>query len=285
VSNVLLGLAFFLGAWAIFDVFCNEQPDAAPPRGLLAKSGKRIRIFSPGRAGAGALRWKDFHFLGGGHASVFGKFILYGCLLGAVAWMQDKFSSGGIQRKDMGYIAMWTMFLAFSFEIAFIAARVFRQERIWKTWSSLAMLPMSTRRIAYQKILGCLISTWPAVLFGALGAGLVADDLAKGIGEAFTNANRVGSSFEWVAISGFAFAILQTVFFYHLIADLSLRLKWGALPLSIAIAWVGTSMMVGMAFLMFKEAAFFVLDVVVGIFIVVLHCNIGYRLEQLAAED
>ena len=285
VTNILLGVLFFLGAWAVFDVFCNEQPDAAPTRGLLFKSGKRIRIFSPGRARAGALRWKDFHFLGGGHAGVFGKFIAYGGLLGSVAWSQDKFSSRGVNWVDMGYIAMWTMFLAFTFELAFIAARVFRQERMWKTWSSLAMLPMSTQRIAYQKILGCLIATWPAVLFFAIGAGFVVDDWSKTIGQMFFNANRAGSSFEWVAISGFLFGILQTIFFYHLVADLSLRLKWGALPLSLAILWVGTSMMVGMAFLMFKEAAFFVLDFAVGILIVVLHCNIGHRLEHLAAED
>ena len=285
VSNVLLGVVFFLGAWAVFDVFCNEQPDAAPARGLLFKSGKRVRIFTPGRPWAGALRWKDFHFLGGGHAGVFGKFIAYGCLLGAMGLVSGKFSNRAINWKDMGYFAMWTMFIAFAFEVAFIAARVFRQERIWKTWSSLAMLPMSTRRIACQKILGCLIATWPAVLFFAVGAGLVADDLMKGLASLFSFSRQTGSDLGWVAISGFAFAILQTIFFYHLVADLSLRLKWGALPLSIGIAYVGTSMMVGVAYFMFKEAAFFVLDLAVGILIVVLHHRIGHRLEEIAAED
>ncbi len=285
VSNVLLGIAFFLGAWAIFDVFCNEQPDAAPARGLLRKSGRRFQIFSPGRAGAGALRWKDFHFLGGGHAGVFGKFIAYGCLLGAVVWMQHETDRDWITWKDTGYFTMWIMFVAFSCECAFIAARVFRQERVWKTWSSLAMLPMSTRRIAYQKILGCLIATWPAVLFFAFGFALASEDLFNGLSSMFSFSSRTNSNFEWVALSGFVFAILQTIFFYHLVVDLSLRLKWGALPLSIGIAWVGTGMMVGMAFLMFKEAAFFVLDFAVGILIVVLHHNIGHRLEQLAAED
>ena len=288
VSNVLLGVGFFLGAWAVFDVFCNEQPDAAPARGLLFKSGKRVRIFTPGRPWEGALRWKDFHFLGGGHGVAVVKLLTYGALLGlAAALVTNVFDNktSNFVWKELGYTMIWCGLLVLFFEIAFIAARVFRQERIWKTWSSLAMLPMSTRRIAYQKILGCLIATWPAVLFFAVGVGLVSEDLLKGLAALFDFSNKTGSSFEWVALSGFVFAILQTIFFYHLVADLSLRLKWGALPLSIGIAYVGTSMMVGMAFLMFKEAAFFALDLAVGILIVVLHHRIGQRLEEIAAED
>ena len=282
VSNVLLGIAFFLGAWAVFDVFCNEQPDATPARGLLAKSGKRIRLFSPGRAGAGALRWKDFHFVGGGQAGVLIKLLVYGCVLGAVIEMQRMFNSRTIDWRQTGYFMMWAMLFAFMAEVAFIAARVFRQERMWKTWSSLAMLPMSTGRIAYQKILGCLAATWPVMFFFAIGFWLVREDFLKGVVGILTPSNDFSG---WMALSGFVFAILQTIFFYHLVADLSLRLKWGALPLAVAIIWVGTTMTVGMVFMMFKEAAFFVLDLVVGVLIVVLHHNIGLRLEQIAAED
>ena len=286
VSNVVLAAGFFLLAWAVFDVFCNEQPDAAPARGLLTRSKKRFAIFSPGRPWRSALLWKDFHFLGGGHAGVFAKFIAYGLLLGVIAWAQVAFGVTGMYNwKSMGYIAMWTMFLAWSLEVAFIAARVFRQERIWKTWSSLAMLPMSTRRIAYQKILGCLIATWPAVLFFAFGAGLVADDIMKGIGEMFWNTHSRNANIEWMALTGIAFAFLQTALFYHLVAYLSLRLKWGALPLSLAIFYAGSMMMGGMALFMFREAAFVVLDFVVVILIAVLHRSVGARLETLAAED
>jgi hypothetical protein len=168
-------------------------------------------------------------------------------------------------------------------EIAFIAARVFRQERIWKTWSSLSMLPMSTRRIAYHKIIGCLIAVWPAALLGALGAALVADDLGRSLKQIFDLSRP--DRFQWMELSGFAFAILLVAFFLHLVATLSLRLKWGALPLAFAITYVGAAMSVGMAFLMFKEAAFLVLDFVLITVTGSLHYHIGNRLETLAAED
>jgi hypothetical protein len=285
VSNVLLGLAFFLVAWGVFDVFCNEQPDAAPSRGLLARSNKRLRFFSPGRPVRRALIWKDFHFLGGGYSGVLGKFIAYGCLLGAVLYMQHYYDIGGINWDLFGYTTIWTMMFALSVEVAFVAARVFRQERIWKTWSSLAMLPMSARRIAYQKILGCLLSCWPALFFLGVGGAFVMDNFFNFAGQIIKRGDVLNQAFSWVAISGIVFSILQTLLFYHLIADLSLRLKWGALPLSIAIGYIGTTFMAMMSFLMFREAAFFVLDGVALVLVILLHIDIGNRLHQIAAED
>jgi hypothetical protein len=75
------------------------------------------------------------------------------------------------------------------------------------------------------------------------------------------------------------------VLFYHLVADLSLRLKWGALPLSIGITYIASFLVAGMAFLMFREGAFIVLDVGVVVLVGLLHVDIGRRLERLAAED
>ncbi|MEO7319264.1 MAG: hypothetical protein ABIZ56_09775 [Chthoniobacteraceae bacterium] len=288
ITNVLLGVAFFLGAWAIFEVFCSEQADAAPPRPLLSRSGKRFRLFSPGRPWRRALFWKDFHFIGGGHIGAVGKLVTYGALfLLPIFLATNAFDTtkSPFVWKEIGYTTMWCSLLVFLAEVAFISARVFRQERVWKTWSSLSMLPMSTRRIAWQKIGGCLLATWPVWLFGAFGALLVAEDLMKGLGEIFNASNRAGNDWEWMAITGFAFAILLLVFFYHLVIVLSLRLKWGALPLAFAITFVGTQMGVMMAFFMFQGVAFIVLDVALGTAIVLLHHHIGKRLEQLAAED
>jgi hypothetical protein len=83
----------------------------------------------------------------------------------------------------------------------------------------------------------------------------------------------------------YVYALGEGVFFYYLVANLSLRLKWGALPLSIAISLVGSFLTGAMAVLMFREAAIIVLDVALVILIGLLHVDIGRRLEQLAAED
>ena len=291
ITNVLLAFAFFLGAWAIFDFFCNEQADAAPARALLSRSGKRFQVFRPGRPWKHALLWKDFHFLGGGHLSAVVKLVTYGALLLLpISLATNVFDTtrSPFVWKEIGYMMIWCSLLVFLAEVAFIAARVFRQERVWKTWSSLSMLPMSTRRLAYQKIGGCLIATWPVWLFGAFGALLVTEDLLKGLGEVFNSGNRPSSSggeWELLAVTGFVFPFLLVGLFYHLVAVLSLRLKWGALPLSFAITFVGTQISVMLAFLMLRGAAFLVLDIAVIVAIVAMHYQIGHRLEILAAED
>ena len=288
VTNVLLALVFFLGAWAVFDFFCNEQADAAPPRALFSRSGKRFQLFRPGRPWKHALLWKDFHFLCGGHFGAFMKIVIFGCPLVIANYVQRRFNWAEIEWKKVGYLLIWCAALVTASEVAFVAGRVFWQERVWKTWSSLSMLPMSTRRIAYQKILGCLVSTWPAVLFFAFGVVLVSEDLLNGIAEIFRASDRRSSSggeLELMAVTGFIFPFLLVVLFYHLIVALSLRLKWGALPLAFAITIVGTQITIMLAFLMLRGAAFLVLDIASIVAIVAMHYNIGHRLEALAAED
>ena len=69
----------------------------------------------------------------------------------------------------------------------------------------------------------------------------------------------------------------------HLVAWLSLRVKFGALPLAIVISFVAIQMLT-FTFTFTKTSAFLVLLallLVAGI----LHAGIGRRLEHLAAED
>ena len=275
VSNLVLGLGFFLAAWAAFDLFCNEQHDAAPPRGLLRTRAKRVKLFSPGRAWRHALLWKDFHFLGGGHALALIRLIVYGCIIGAILTIWHYVWSPAPTRRDIGYVMLWTMLVALIIEGAFIAARVFRQERIWKTWSSLAMLPISIRRIAFQKVFGCILSDWPALLLFAIGCLLSADDWMP------NKPYRTAWETLFMIISSAGHVVL----FYHLVTNLSLRLKWGALPLSIAIIFTAEILVGGIFALMFREATIVVFDVALVILIGLLHVDIGRQLERLASED
>ncbi len=280
-ANLVLAAVFFLGAWAIFDVCCRDQAEAGPSRGMLTRGGKRRRVFSPSRPWKNAILWKDYYYLGGGHVGAFLKLAIYVGALGVIAFFMHQASSNPVDWELIASMAVWGSALMTILEIAFIASRVFRQERIWKTWSSLAMLPMTTRRIAYQKVLGNLLCLWPALLLFTVGC-------ASFIGKwwrDFRWTENSGGSFELIAITGSLFAILLAAFFYHLVVQLSLRLKWGALPLAFAITYVGTSICVALSFLIFKEASFVVLDFALGITVVVMHYNIGTRLEKIAAED
>lgn len=281
LSNLALALGFFLLAWALFDFFCSDLPDPAPARSWFTRGrGGRWRLFTPGRPWRHALIWKDFYFMGGGRLAMLVKFLLYGALLGFIYYSmsRSRWSDYISLHEAFGYTTFWLMAGFCGLELAWIAGLVFRQERRWKTWSSLAVLPWSLRRIAYHKVLGCALSLLPALLYMALGAVLVLPDVVEEI-------SRPYFRFSFEMLSALVFAGLEAVFFYHVIASLSLRLKWGALPLSFALVYIGSTFAVGMGMFIFKDAVFVLYDPLLAVLTGAMHVSVGRRLHQLAAED
>jgi hypothetical protein len=76
LSNIGIGIVFFLLSWALFDLFTRQQKDVSPPRALLVKRTSRLRLLGAGRAWSRALAWKDFYFLTGGIVAASVKFLV-----------------------------------------------------------------------------------------------------------------------------------------------------------------------------------------------------------------
>ena len=273
-SNLGLGLFCFLLAWAVFELFCNEQHEAAPPRSLVVRRTSALRRLGAGRVWTRALAWKDFYFLTGGKGWMAVKFILYALLPAIFIPLQRRWSSS-LSLKEFGYFVLWISFFIACFELAFIAASVFRQERQWKTLSSLAMLPMSMRQIAYQKLLGCLPSLLPALCYLALGLFCVRADFGQ----------ISPSHWRSAEVTALIYAVVQFILFLHIVAELSLYLRRGALPAAIAIHFVW-NMFAGIMMAVVSEGAMlFFLSLVCIVGIVAAHAHIGRRLETLAEEE
>lgn len=278
-TNLALGAGCFLIAWLLFDVFCGEQREAAPGRSVTRSKGRRA-LGAPGRTWHRALAWKDFYFITGGKVWMSVKFVFYALPLLGVALI-PQYWGRTTSFETLGYFAIWLMLLIACAELAFMAATVFRQERKWKTLSSLATLPMSTRKVAYQKLLGCLPALIPAAVYFGFGVICVSDDLRdiwrhpsalRGWGDVLSSATYV---------------FFQGVLFLHLVVWLSLYLKRGALPLAIAIHFV-VHLFLGIAMAVVAQngdAMMVILSVLSAVGSVVLHMLIGTRLEELAAED
>ena len=286
IGNLALGLVCFLLAWGSFNFFCRDQKDSSPSRGLLARRTSVFRAFGAGRSWKRALIWKDYNFLSGGKVAVFIKLFLYGSGIALAA--RYGFDNGPRKWLWLGVSTAWSMTGLLFLELALVAARVFRQERRWKTLSSLAMLPITMRRVAYQKLLGGFLGCWPAVFYIAVGLGMV-------VASNWSNLWRWGTAFGydqvldilvgWEVFSGIAFTTALGLFFLHLVAELSLRLKWGALPLSIGITSCCCTFGIPMAFMMVQSLAFVFLAAILSVAVIVLHVRIGSRLEKLAAEE
>ncbi|MEA3209502.1 MAG: hypothetical protein QOE70_2559 [Chthoniobacter sp.] len=275
-SNLVLGAGCFLLAWAVFEIFCSEQQEAAPGRNLVARRNSLFRGLGAGRAWQRSLAWKDFYFLTGGKVWMAAKFILYPVPIVIFILLPRPFRH--LSMKELGYFAFYLAFFVGCIELAFAAGSVFRQERRWKTLSSLAMLPMSMRRIAWQKILGCLPALLPALCYFAVAACFVQEEIRHEL-------HRNGRwDTEALAVMGSIAA--QFLFFLHLVAFLSLHVKRGALPVAIAIQFVGNLFAgIALARAFRDESGFVVVSILLGVATVVLHVQTGRRLEALAEED
>jgi hypothetical protein len=288
VSNIAAGVTLFLLAWAVFETFNAEQREATPLRGRVARSGSPARFANAGRAWRHALIWKDFHFLAGGvlggHFGSLIKLIVYGLVLGSLVWNPPR--SGGavgapFRWDSVGFKLMGFMAFALAIELTFAAARIFRHERRWKTLSSLAMLPVSLRSVAYQKILAALLTLWPGILYFCIGLACASATIWESIWKASHEVRFFDTTLGWLGL-----AVLQTLFFLHLVANLSLRVKWGAVPLAIAVSYLFSMFSMMAVMLIFRGADAMVIPMLVlSVGTVALHVNTGARLKQLAAEE
>jgi len=276
-SNCALGGIFFLLSWGFFERFSGQQKESAPGRAAMPRSGNRsASFFSPGRTWDRALAWKDFYFHSGGKLWLVIKLLIYGTPLLAVrCWPQRL--GGPVPWDEFAGIMFWLMAGFIAVELLFAAASIFRIERQGQTLSSLAMLPQGLRRVAYHKLLGVVPSLFPAGFYLLLSLPLMSDPIGK-IFDDFS-----GDSRRWLELAAVA---SQGVFFLHLVANLSLRVKRGALPLSIGIYFLLILFMRISASGVNDEASilFLILTPTIGATIF-LHFNTGSRLTALAAEE
>jgi hypothetical protein len=222
ISNTLAGMVCFVIAWLIFIPSTNRMATGGVSRGLVVRSNSRLRMFSAGRSWAMPLAWKDFQFIAGGYPFMVIKVILCAVLLAGIVgwyltWDKNNFDWGTI-----GATYIMAVCVGIAIEASIMAARIFHEEVRLQTMSSLMMLPRSIPYLGYSKALGCLLGLLPSI--GCLSLGVL---LVPGADLAHLS-ELVYSPFVWGSI-------FTLVIFLHLVALLSLFVKWGALPLAIVV--------------------------------------------------
>ena len=223
------------------------------------------------------MLWKDFHYVGGGRTGVAIRVALYGTAVGLIYVLSHWRRPFNV--TELGGIMVWTAVAGLVIEASLLAAHVFCDEIRARTLSGIMVLPASAARIAYAKVAGCLLSLVPAALLFCAGAILTPDDFGGFVDEA------VDEPTFWLAVA-------VCVFFVHLVAFLSLYLKWGALAAAVGILLIGY-VVVGIVITMFMflgrgsvdqdVIAAFLLLTVVGL-TVALHVLSGVRLRHLSGQ-
>lgn len=224
LTNSVGGALCFLLSWLLFNSFTQSETSQGVTRGVVLKSTSRVAFLSPGRCWSMPLVWKDFQFLGGGYSLGLVKLIGYVALHGLIVYLYtwNGFVGQSIQWTEIGRLYCSCMVCAVGIEACIMASRIFHDEVRLQTLSSLLMLPRTIAYLGYSKAIGCLLGLLPALLCLALGSLLLPEA-------------------SWEAASKFVIEpfvwgiVLTAVIFLHLIALLSLFVKWGALPLSIML--------------------------------------------------
>jgi ABC-type transport system involved in cytochrome c biogenesis permease component len=264
---VLAGFVCFSLAWALFDVFAGDSRFVSGR--IVPRPGSRFSRFAPSRAWTiSAMAWKDYYFLHGGPLVNFAKLAAYGLLCIFLFYNvrndADPFASGA------GAI-VGVMVFALTVELGVIGSRILRDEVRNKTLVGLAGLPFAMKHIVLMKVDGAKRTLLPALVWLGFGAAL-------GIASIVAN----GGHDVWGWIGGalaIAYVGTQAWLFAHVAAYYSLRLKWGALPLSFGVCVIANIFGGMMCF------GVFVAPIIALILVPSLRDSIHARLEQLASED
>ncbi|MFM7161724.1 MAG: hypothetical protein ACKO3P_15320, partial [Planctomycetaceae bacterium] len=271
--SLVLALVAFLLAWGGFSRFNRPgQPlDSRPAfidRFNLLVSGKRPRPRSH------AVRWKEFQFVTGGGRYLAVRFLAYASLVGIVyavgiGYLRQPFPAVA----DLALLLMLVLVVG---ESCLYASRLLHDEWRDHTLPSLMILPVSPAQILSDKLLGCLPALIPSLLV------LVPTALLSDLGR--DHLLQIWHPSHVCVLLLFALLLTLTLFF-------SLVVRWGALPLAIAVMAVAGAMgscCVGPLMVMSRsgsgpgagyELGFLIVDVILVFLIGGLQFDIVRRLE------
>jgi hypothetical protein len=269
--NMGLGAGFFLMSLLVFDLFTRNETESGPGRGLLARSRRGWRLFSPGRAWEHALLWKEFYYTNGGWFMMPVKLIVV-CLLvgGFVASFRGLWAFRNMTQKDLGKVLMVLAMVSASIDAVVYAARMFATERRWNTLSALVTLPISARRLWYVKLLSGLPRFAPWALMFAAGAVLAPGSFWDAAADIIDE-------------EGFYYAACVAAFFMHLLVWLSLKIRRWALLVTIIVMiliWI----MAGIA-ASIDESCMRAFLILLGFLAVALHFLIPVEISHAAASE
>lgn len=215
--NVLLSAGLFVICWMTFDRLTRYEQASEPSRNWL-KPGRRfwgtVRV---NRAWKNPIVWKEYYFLTGGPMGTIARLValIVLCVGTSLGWC---FLTDRYNYESVGVIAMLVAVALLTFELSFYASRIFHDELRWHTFPTLTLLPMSTSRIVFSKLVGCALGLIPAVVVCCIGITFAPAVFA----ESFNSPEAWG-------------ILVLFLLFLHLTALFTLGVKRGALPLALAV--------------------------------------------------
>jgi hypothetical protein len=174
-----------------------------------------------------AIAWKDFHFFYGGPRVVLLRLAAYF----TIAWwfpesVEILVTPPGSTLGETLTVWGWSFL---NIELAGFAALFLARERWGKTLGAIVALPHGLGAAMRQKFRAAILWFLPSILIITAGFAIGGYEMCRKLGELFADDHyAVGwqSAIRWIP---------QTAAFFLLVTNLSLRLRWAALPLAYGI--------------------------------------------------
>lgn len=271
LSDLGIGLVFFLLSWATFELFTREQKESSPARGAVFRRVSPLRWLGVGRPWPVPLAWKDFHFLCGGRTVMATKLLLLALLPLGINWYCRVAIGKHPTTEEMGAALMIFMLILAGIEVVVHASRVLQDEIRWRTLAGIATLPLSVYELVYHKLAGFVLALVPYLVFFLIGLSMNPEGFAEGAEE------FLSSEEGWLTLLNF-------VAFAHFVAFLSTIFKHAGTAVALG-TWT-----LGMLFaLIFAQAMRLDLETLaipacfgLAVFTLVVHIATLRRLERLA---
>jgi len=209
----------FLFSVFLFNYFTRVSTNSGIWRIPLSHK-KRFNIFPIPRVWKNAIAWKEFFFTTGGSFGVF--FITLMLLLITGYGFYSAVMNNAIENRDIGVIFLVTGLIFFALQCVYISSTIFNHEIERKTYSTLIMLPVSLKRIAYSKLLGGAVFLIPSVVFILIGVTFFSNFFQK-IPLSVNSLSRLS-----MILSG----IVQFIFYLYLVTLFSLKVRYGGFVLA-----------------------------------------------------
>ena len=212
--TISAAVTLFLVSISLFNYFTRINSNSGAWRIPWSRK-KRFSLFPIPRVWTNALAWKEFFFTTGGPFGV----ILVSFILAGVMWYElySAFLQGSTGDQDIGMMFLVTGLIFFALQCVYISSTIFNHEIEGKTYSTLIMLPVSLRKIAYSKLLGCSIFLIPSMVLIVIGLAFLSDFFQN----ISLSMNSLGTLS--MIISGG----VQFLFYLYLVVLFSLKVRYG----------------------------------------------------------
>jgi hypothetical protein len=231
IVHVSVGVAFFIFSILIFERCCGNEAAYSGDDGRRAR---RLRWLGRSkRAFTQAVAWKDFHFAMGGRFSVVLRLVFYVAWVAVMAWATQEWNN----RKSLAEMTWSFGLMMWHVELVFLALLMWGPEVWGKHIGTLIATPQALWRINFEKLKAMCMATAPSILLllvaiGVGGIEFIQDTVigpfqyAGSVGGIPVRYRRVIEIILWLI----QFGVLLT-----LIVNLSLRLKWTAVPVALGL--------------------------------------------------